>query len=224
MTPVPTSDIYQRTFCIKTELDIGTGFLVPIDTRIAMITCTHIVESLPLNAWNNIEMYTNGKFETIRVKRHSCSKADVSVLETEFKHTLGTSPGLKLSGGHIVLGQDTFFLGYPYFGVQVQYSPQSINNGFPFPLIKKAVYSGSFENFHYLDGHNNPGFSGGPATFQVSTEPMAGQRIFAVIAGYLGHKGDTGYLENSGIIVAVNINIVTEKIREVFGKGPLANA
>ena len=62
-------------------------------------------------------------------------------------------------------GQDVYFLGFPY-GLHGDMS--ALSNDLPFPFVKKGIISlfhNDGVNRIYLDGHNNPGFSGGPVVF-----------------------------------------------------------
>jgi len=85
----------------------------------------------------------------------------------------------------IHIGQDIYFLGFP-FGLGSDVG--SINRQFPLPFIKKGVLSSivkerSGANVFYLDGNNNPGFSGGPVVFAPSNDRREYQ-VAAVISGY----------------------------------------
>ncbi|HZD60078.1 MAG TPA: hypothetical protein VE439_06450, partial [Anaerolineae bacterium] len=84
----------------------------------------------------------------------------------------------------IVYGQDVFFLGFPY-GMRVELG--NLNRGFPLPFVKKAILSciHTTENgvqIYYLDGHNNPGFSGGPVVFKEANRQNF--KVASVISGY----------------------------------------
>ena len=66
-----------------------------------------------------------------------------------------------------MLSQDVYFLGFPY---DLTNDGGTINRNFPIPLIKKGILSaiqvGEVKTL-LLDGHNNPGFSGGPVVCQI---------------------------------------------------------
>lgn len=68
---------------------------------------------------------------------------------------------------NIFYGQDIYFLGFPY-GLQSDVG--ELNSNLPMPLVKKGIVSSFlFENPRkvlLLDGHNNPGFSGGPVIYR----------------------------------------------------------
>jgi S1-C subfamily serine protease len=228
----PTSDILQRVFCIRAQNTLGSAFAVPIGEKIAFVTAKHVVANLPENQNSIISLFDGLRFDDISVRPHFCSNAavDIAVLETSLQGS--ASVGLPLSSAGLAVGQDSYFLGFPYFGTQITYQPQMINSGYPLPLVKTAAYSGGFEFIYYLDGHNNPGFSGGPVVFPVLGEGAAVQKICAVISGYLGHQGqivhiptaeDLAYVENSGIIVAYKIEEAVKVIEDVYGKPPNAN-
>jgi hypothetical protein len=91
------------------------------------------------------------------------------------------------------------------------------------PFVKKAILSAmSTENeveHLFLDGHNNPGFSGGPVVFK--THGSNDLKVAAVISGYRYTEGPVFsdgsamplvYRYNTGIIVAHSIRIATDLI------------
>ena len=95
-----------------------------------------------------------------------------------------------------------------------------MNRDFPFPLVKSGVLSGMEPGDApkiWVDGHNNPGFSGGPLVFIPPEEQfMKGRayRVAGVISAYrlsvlpvYNQQGQQIGLfpENSGIVVAYGI-------------------
>ena len=89
-----------------------------------------------------------------------------------------------------------------------------LNAGFPLPLVKKAAVSalGLEDGPILLDGHNNPGFSGGPVARRRTKEE---QTVIGVVSGYRfdrhnvrdanGDKTSYTYDTNTGIIIAHDI-------------------
>ncbi|MBD0302410.1 MAG: hypothetical protein ICV85_09595, partial [Tolypothrix sp. T3-bin4] len=128
---------------------------------------------------------------------------------------------LEPSSENIFYGQDVYFLGFPY---SLRGHGGEINREFPLPLVKKAIVSmmPSRENgsdSFYLDGHNNPGFSGSPVIFCNPSEPPSDNnpyKVAAIISGnrineesvYDENKKRTHltYKYNTGIIIAHDIN------------------
>jgi hypothetical protein len=83
-----------------------------------------------------------------------------------------------------------------------------INDGYPLPYVKKGIFSALV--FHtvphtmYLDGINNPGFSGGPYVYRLQDDKIP--TICGVIKGYIPHEiqvktpfGNYSFNENSGL-------------------------
>ena len=63
----------------------------------------------------------------------------------------------------------------------------TMNNGFPFPLVKHGIFSALQRDSKdytvmFLDGHNNPGFSGGPIIYvNAKTRKLT---VAGVVSGY----------------------------------------
>jgi hypothetical protein len=146
-------------------------------------------------------------------------------------HTISPSVEIDPTTRKITLGQDVYFLGFPY-GLQSEVG--ELNDGFPFPLVKKACVSmlslnGRGARYFLLDGVNNPGFSGGPVVF---SPPGNGEAacIAGVVAGYR-FAWDSVYLDgkateltvpsNTGIIMAYSIEHALEMIRANPGGAPI---
>lgn len=122
----------------------------------------------------------------------------------------------------LFLSQEAYFLGYP-FGFSID--GRQLNAGYPLPFVKQALCSAfdlpERENRRlFLDGHNNPGFSGGPVVYlDVNTKKLT---IAGVISGYhnqpdivLKNGQPTEYTvqSNSGIIVAYDIDTIIKAIK-----------
>ena len=74
-----------------------------------------------------------------------------------------------------------------------------------------------------LDGHNNPGFSGGPIVYQSTTDRRGSMTVIGVVSGYLqtlepvydARKETTlSYGYNTGIVKAYFIDHATDLICE----------
>ena len=122
----------------------------------------------------------------------------------------------------LIWGQDVYFLGFPYDFVNNLDNLPGLER--PIPFVKKACLSG-FEagKIMLLDGHNNPGFSGGPICFKKISPQTTTMSIAGVISGYrfsqepvYDLKGnDTGFYvkSNTGIIYAYDISLAIEIIK-----------
>ena len=128
----------------------------------------------------------------VKLVGHCEGEVDISVLaaDIQISPTYPLNPTL----GGIILGQDVYFLGFPY---SLKSDVGSINRNFPLPLVKKAIVSLVAERGHYilLDGHNNPGFSGGPVVFHPNNRGND-FCVAGVVAGYR-HACDPVYKNKS---------------------------
>ena len=132
---------------------------------------------------------------------------------------------ITLDVGQPVIGDEGYFLGFP-FGLNMKGSG-NLNNGFAFPFVKKALHSASiFENnLHilFLDGSNNPGFSGGPVFFQNRSNVKENKWFLAgVVSSYINQNnemvtpfGNIKYIENSGIMIVYGRKHIEEIIKQM---------
>ena len=86
------------------------------------------------------------------------------------------------------VGQDAYFLGFPY-GIQVP--GKGVNGPYPLPIVKRGTISGSIQLdpakkavVMFLDGYNNPGFSGAPIVFRDLNQSNVVMRLIAVVSGF----------------------------------------
>ena len=100
-----------------------------------------------------------------------------------------------------------------------------MNRLFPLPLVKKGIVSAIVKNENMsivlIDGHNNPGFSGGPVVFDV---PDKGLHIAGVISSYRydyqeviddeGKRTRYRAMSNTGIVLAHNIKHAIDAIEQ----------
>jgi len=112
---------------------------------------------------------------------------------------------VNLNADGLAYSQEVYFLGFPF--VITMPSVTNVNNandGFPFPLVKKACVSALHTeeepSLMLLDGINNKGFSGGPVCFyNINTNNL---EICGVISGYYSDEKDN----NTGLIKAYRID------------------
>ena len=93
--------------------------------------------------------------------------------------------------------------------------------GHPVPFVKRVTVSTLFGKPYFLDGHNNPGFSGGPVVFCPPARKEF--QVAAVVSGYRSARApirddedrDTEFhlRENTGIVVAYDVNEAVALIR-----------
>ncbi len=154
-----------------------------VDGKSYLVTAKHFANCISDEGVFQIQHDNQWKDLKVKLVAHAAGEIDISVFAPPFRLAL---PGIPLEAdmGGLSYGQDVFFLGYPYgfFG-----ELGALNHNFPMPFVKRALVScveqdPSGVTRVFLDGHNNPGFSGGPVVFQKSGSKEF--KIAAVISGY----------------------------------------
>lgn len=129
------------------------------------------------------------------------------------------------SADRVAYGQDVYFLGFPY-GINDAVALQE--NHLPMPLIKKACLSALIKDEEagttfLLDGHNNPGFSGGPVIFAALGQSFPLKfNVLGVVSGYR-FDDEPAFLDddplpvtvraNTGIVICPSIEYALQEIR-----------
>lgn len=199
-----TTNILERTFGMRCGGSSGTCFTIDVDGRRYIVTARHIVNGVVDRSV--VEIWAGGGWQELPVRLigHGKGKVDVSVLASDL--SFGASHPLSITVGGLLLAEDVYFLGFPFgMGVEVD----DFIPGFRLPLIKKGVVSAFFaeDGLMLLDGHNNPGFSGGPVCRRGTKEE---QVVIGVVSGYrfdrsavldrAGNAGPYTYDVNTGIV------------------------
>lgn len=215
-----TTNILQRTFQFSFGENQGTCFTIDYDNRQYIVTARHLVEPITDSATIRIKHEKIWKDCPVNLVGHGEGEIDISVLAAGIQ--ISPQYPLPPTSAGLTLGQDTYFLGFPY-GWSSEVG--ELNDNFPMPLVKKATMSAiDFNpNLFFLDGHNNPGFSGGPVVFSEVGKPGAQLSVAGVISGYR-FRNEPVYLEgkrtplefkyNTGIILAYGIKHAIDLISE----------
>lgn len=219
------NEILQKVFYIKYGNNTGTCFLVSIDSNDYLITAKHLFPpALPNKSAVDIEILRNNGWIKFKPNYliHSNANIDIAVLDLKSNDQKDNLFDIGSKGYY--LSQECFFLGFP-FGLKMDDNEGKMNNGFPLPFVKKAIISSFISDTShmtqiFLDGHNNPGFSGGPvviANFEAGSKHK--MRIIGIISAYLNEEkiiktplGDFKNSENSGIVLSYAFDHVVEII------------
>ena len=156
---LPTTNVLQKTFLIKQGKQTGTAFAVELQGREYLVTAKHVVpdpSAQPMivhaETWKDLPL--DGIY-------HHTGKPDVAVIT--LTQQIAPPHPVELSLADTMLGQSVMMLGFPFGWNYTQYN---INNGYPIPFVKSAIFSALIAKGEpstlILDGHSNPGFSGGP--------------------------------------------------------------
>lgn len=216
-----TSNVYMRTFQFRFGDSSGTCFTLDVESRQYIVTAKHLVKAITGAAIIYIKHDQEWKNLPVNLVGHGEGDVDISVLAADIPLS---SEKLNLPAtGDIIIGQDVYFVGFPY-GLATEVG--QMNNDFPLPFIKKALFS-SWDNeagVLYLDGFNNRGFSGGPVVFRTraNVDFSVDFSVAAVISGYryeiapvyLGDSPTSYQIKNNtGIIVSYDIKYALDLIR-----------
>jgi hypothetical protein len=173
-----TSNVLLRVRMIQVGSALGSSFTIDVDRRQYLITAKHIVAGL--KSEDIVQIRKSDGWLPVSVKVFRCDDPiDVAVLVPPTQLTENfplepTSVGIHFS-------QDMFFLGFPYD----IFTKHSLT---PIPFIKKGIMSAQTNEKGvgriFLDGHNNPGFSGGPIVFRDLNRNNIVYKVAGVVTGY----------------------------------------
>jgi hypothetical protein len=212
------SNIIQRIFYIKYINYLGTGFTFERDNKQFLITARHIFPFSEYGQDVKFSIMHNNNWKELDSKIFIHNNPSVDIVALQLPHDISPRNKIDYGQSHFFLSQDAFFLGFPLgnYMEDVKY----INNGYPVPFIKKAIFATipiekSEVKLFYLDGINNPGFSGGPCVFVEGHKKTP--NVCGVVKGYLPHKvnikthfGDYPFEENSGLVEVHSIQHLFE--------------
>lgn len=212
--------VIERTFFLSYGEDVGTGFTIEQGGHQFLISSKHVFDTVANDDIIDLQIYFGQQWNTLRSRAFLAEQEDDDIIIFFYNRSIGSSSNIAYSTEDVYVGLDSYFIGFPY-GKFVNVDV-AIHKTFPFPFVKKGVVSAidfAPSGKLYLDGHTNPGFSGGPVTFSH----QGSVRVFGIVRSYLPHEGqiltefvnDEGtierdylvYDENSGIIVVEKIDI-----------------
>ncbi len=213
-----TANIWNRVFRLSTGDGHGTAFAVESESGTQyLVTARHVVEGHS----GDIRLEAYGDEYRIPLDMVEGVPDGVDIAVIRLATPLATVLPTTFNSDGSVFSQDTYFLGYPY-GLAMRAHGVDM-----MPFVKKATLSAhdirsDGTRVLYLDGINNPGFSGGPVAFYKPPHGGGEPHIAGVVSGYrispdeLEVRGqrveDAVVRANSGIIVAYDIRHAMEAI------------
>lgn len=176
-------EVVRRVFMIRTASNAGTSFTIDVDGRQYLITAKHLVAGLKPE--DTIQIRKEDQWVPQKVKVLRCDDPiDIAVLipTEQLSITLKLEPSGRIGAWY---GQDVFFMGFPY-GISTE--GQAVTELYPMAFVKKGTMSGMHKEKEaitiFIDGHNNPGFSGGPVIYRDLARRQTEYRVEAVVSGY----------------------------------------
>jgi Trypsin-like peptidase domain len=180
-----TSNVFTRVLELKSGGQLGTGFTVDVDGRQYLITAKHLVTQIKERG--TVDVFAANQWMKIDVRVFRCADpVDVAVLVPD--RVLTPSYALEaVSNTHsFIVGQDAYFLGFPYGIAMAQWSSLNLEHPLAFTAkasISAAVHEGDAEVL-LLDGRNNPGFSGAPVVFRDVLQEKPTFYLAGVVSGF----------------------------------------
>jgi hypothetical protein len=235
---VPTSNVLYRVLRIRTPASTGSAFTIEVDGKQYLITARHILKDF--GTAGEVELWIEGRWSRVGARAIYPSKETVDIAALDLGRAVTVAFPVEASAGGLMLGQHVYFLGYPY-GLSTPGAPVPPGFG-EIPFVKSGIVSAMDDrdpqaNILYLDGQNNPGFSGGPIVFWHAESGRF--RVAGVVRGYrneglpvvkrknLGDPGAPAHNDlytraNSGIVIGYDIRHIVDAIRKANRGGPAA--
>lgn len=213
---VPTN-ILQRTFHIEHNGSTGAAFTVEVADLQYIVTAAHVVKGLRPNS--KLSVMHRGQWLTIDIGEVWVSPTGADIALVSPKKQLSPVHAILVGGASsFFLSQQIYFLGFPY-GLRLDLGPA--NNDFPVPFVKTGIVSGftsvgSGSQLIFCDGHNNPGFSGGPI---ITVGRDSQVHVIAVTSGYRhnddpvllnGKESGLTYRANTGLVIGYGLKEIVE--------------
>ena len=223
---VPGELLLQRTLFIKVGNATGTAFKIDYMGTVYLVTARHLAVGVPeINATIQVRRAGNWEdFHTVRTFFPPSSEADIAVFETDEKISQPFQVTVMGKADGVTLGQQVWFLGYPFEGLG---TPAGKDSGTLMPFMKRGTMS-AIDGTNpdaivlYIDGFNNPGFSGGPIIFWSFTKHV--YEIIGVVKGYRldtakvmvnGNPVDTQYFFSQlGILIGYSMDHAIQAIEK----------
>lgn len=178
-----TANALQRVFHISYDGNSASSFVLDIDDRQYLVTASHLIGESTTGEIE-LEIMRDGAWHKIpaKIAGNAPFGADIAVLVLPI--LLATRDLVLPIAEQFSVGQEVYFLGFPH-GKHMQLG--AMNNFWPTAFVKRGIISaintGGKPSIVYLDGMNNPGFSGGPV---VALRPGTNTfEVVSVVATYL---------------------------------------
>lgn len=215
------SNVLTRVFQARFGDSIGTVFTIEVNDRQYLITAKHVVAGVKPGNSISLLMGKDNWFD-VRVTPifPTGEAAEMDIVALAPAQQVSKTYPIKLVGDGPLLSQEVYFLGYP-FGMGTFFP-----GWLPVPFVKRGIVAAFDNDLHgfWIDGINNPGFSGGPV---VIVTPGHEYIVIGVVSGYRNAREpvytalqrtpaptDAFVLSNSGLVLAQWIKPILDAIKE----------
>lgn len=205
---------WLRTFKVEFAGGAASCFVINHRERQWLITAKHVadaavkngVAALTLTGENGIDGELLGELVPVPLVKRG---PDIAVFDLGGKKIVLDNMTLVPSADGVALSQEAFFLGYPL--------PSTLPLMGRLPAVRRGIVSQRAiidgVTAWIIDGHNLPGFSGGPLVFAEAGGIGSTWHVLGVISGYWQHRIDVeiagaAVQGNLGLTVPTNAGIV----------------
>ena len=178
-----------RVFRIKCDecQCTGSAFTIEYNGEQFLVTAKHLFSRNKYKPTQKIALLLDNGYQEkdVEVYYHDIEAVDIAVLRLKQREDISPRYENPFSSESLAYSQDMYFLGFPYdYDQRVAPLP---DRKIPMPFVKKGCLSGFGVDadgigWLYIDGINNPGFSGGPACANIQGKSVMG--ICGVVCSY----------------------------------------
>lgn len=190
MAVVPVQ-CWMRTFKVEFAGGAASAFVINHQDRQWLITAKHVadaavhhgVAALTLTGENGLDVELSGPLVPVPIVGGG---PDIAVFDLDGKKIVLDNMTLVPSADGVALSQEVFFLGFPLTGTLPLMGR--------LPAVRRGIVS---QRAHLngvaawiIDGHNLPGFSGGPLVFADAGGVGSTWHVLGVVSAYWLHRID----------------------------------
>jgi len=178
--------ILGRVFPFKYKNSTGTCFVIDIDGRQYVIAAKHCAPGIKNG--DSVQLHMKNEWFTFVIRPIFPLNEKTDIVALAADRLIVPKMEILVGAGDMILGQTAYFLGFPHLPPTPYLALSTKFQEWHLPFIKNATIS-TLElnpddgNILYLDGHNNPGFSGGPVII-ANHHKQETLQIVGVVSGY----------------------------------------
>jgi hypothetical protein len=218
------TQVLYNTFWIKTSQGTLSSFVIEYNGKELLVSALHgFKKNIASPSKIKLQININKTWKTFEAMLYHMADTSIDIAVIVLNERIQHQKPYDLCGD-VMIGEECRFYGFPYG----RYFLTDAGDRY-IPFIKRALVSSVQGNVDFLDGMNNPGFSGGPVVIKDVYSKQ--YKILGVISGYhpqsdsiVRKSKDTveviKYQENSGIIYCYPIQDVKSILDSLTSKVP----
>jgi len=180
-----------RTFKVEYAGGAASCFVINHQDRQWLVTAKHVADTaakngaaaLSLTGENGLDVELSGPLVPVSLVE---AGPDIAVFDLRGKKIVRDDMTLVPSADGVMLSQEVFFLGYPLTGtLPLMGRLPAVRRG----IVSQRAYLDGIAAW-IIDGHNLPGFSGGPLVFANAGGMGSTWHVLGVVSAYWQHRID----------------------------------